>query len=167
MRRSHALCFLALSLWWAPAGADPAITRDSVLALIEAVDAAAVDRDTGGIGRCLSEDFRKAIDIPDDEVRATVQIGNQAYLDMIARGWRTIDDYSYRRSDLVISIAADGLSAASFSTVTERLVVDGREALSRVREYARYRLENGRPLITTIESHTLVGDTTDSLSDAP
>jgi hypothetical protein len=54
----------------------------------------------------------------------------------------------------------DGLSGLSYSTITEHLVQDGEEMISKFREYATYELENGRPVITQVSGHTLLGDTT-------
>ncbi|MGB5305597.1 MAG: hypothetical protein WBO57_05115, partial [Gammaproteobacteria bacterium] len=62
--------------------------------------------------------------------------------------------------DIVIHIMQGGLSGQSYSTVTETMVRDGRKITSRIREYATYELENGRPVILYVTSHTLVGDTT-------
>ena len=54
----------------------------------------------------------------------------------------------------------DGLSGSSYSTVTEHMVLNGEEMISRFREYATYELEDGRPVITQVSGHTLLGDTT-------
>ncbi len=54
----------------------------------------------------------------------------------------------------------DGQSGLSYSTITENLVQNGTKMTSLFREYATYELENGRPVITQISGHTLVGDTT-------
>jgi hypothetical protein len=54
----------------------------------------------------------------------------------------------------------DGLSGVSQSTVTENTIQDGETMTSRFREYATYELEDGRPVITEVSGHTLLGDTT-------
>ena len=54
----------------------------------------------------------------------------------------------------------DGLSGLSHSTVTENMVQDGEKITSKFREYATYELEDGRPVITRVSGHTLLGDTT-------
>ena len=55
---------------------------------------------------------------------------------------------------------SDGLSGMSHSTVTENVVKDGEKMTSKFREYATYELENGKPVITRVSGHTLLGDTT-------
>lgn len=137
------------------------ISVEQIRGVIEATDAAAMRRDTQAIGAHLSEQFAKQIDIPFPEKgwNAAVKLDKQQYLDMIEQGWENMQDYSYRREDTVIHIAADGRSGESNSTITETVVIDGETRVSKVREYAHYALENGRPVITTIGGHTLVGDT--------
>jgi hypothetical protein len=44
--------------------------------------------------------------------------------------------------------------------VTEHMIQDGKQMTSKFREYATYELEDGRPVITQVSGHTLVGDTT-------
>jgi len=53
----------------------------------------------------------------------------------------------------------DGSSGQSYSTITETLSIEGTRMVSKYREHALYALENGRPVITQISGHTLVGDT--------
>jgi hypothetical protein len=78
---------------------------------------------------------------------------------MIAQGWDTVDEYSYERENTVIIIAPDGASGESHSTLIQTIVIKGEKSVSKIREYARYELENGRPMITTIEGHMVNGDT--------
>ena len=63
-------------------------------------------------------------------------------------------------TDTEIHIMQDALSGVSHSTITENTVQDGRKMTSRFREYATYKLENGKPVITHISGHTLLGHTT-------
>jgi hypothetical protein len=139
--------------------AEP-ITDEQIRLVIKETDAAANKRDVQGIGDYLARDFYKYIEMQSDGFAETARIDREQYLALIAKGWNTIDNYSYERLDLVINIAPDGLSGQSNSTVVETLTVDGKEMVSKVREYAYYMLEEGRPVIFNIESHTLVGDTT-------
>lgn len=136
------------------------MTVEQIREVIEATDAAARARDTQGIGRHLSKNFEKQIEVPDGQWLATAKIDKEKYLALIDRGWKSLDKYSYWREDTVIHIAADGLTGESASTITETSVIDGEKSVSKVREYARYAFENGRPVITHIQGHTLVGDTT-------
>lgn len=141
--------------------ADGRITSAQISELIAATDAASENKDTQAIGRYLGTGFYKYIDIAAGDIPASIRIDKQQYLEMIDRGWKTIDNYSYNRADTVIHIDKDGQSAESFSTILETVVTsDGQEMVSKVREYASYELEDDRPVIVRIESHTLVGDTT-------
>ena len=58
-----------------------------------------------------------------------------------------------------------GLSGQSHSTITENTIQDGEKITSKFREYATYTLENGRPVITRVSGHTLLGDTTPQLQE--
>ncbi|MFZ0467716.1 MAG: hypothetical protein WAL92_02205, partial [Thiogranum sp.] len=91
---------------------------------------------------------------------ATVRIDKDQYLGLIERGWDRIGNYAYQRKDVVVNVAPDGLSGESSSTVIETFTVDGKDTVSKVREYAHYELEDGRPVIFTVETQTLVGDST-------
>jgi len=139
--------------------ADEQMTAEQIRQVIAVTDAAAKSRDTETIGKYLSEHFAKDIEVPVKRSVVTVRLNKQQYLDMIESGWQQLESYDYRREDLDITIAADGQSGESRSSITETVVIDGKEMVSRVREYARYELEQGKPLITTIEGITLVGDT--------
>ncbi len=141
--------------------ADGGITSAWVHEIIEVTDTASVNQDAGGIEPYLATDFYRYIDVPTNDIPATVRIDKTQYLEMIDKGWQSIDQYDYQRTNTVVHVAKDGRSAESFSTVVENVVTsDGQEMVSKVREYASYTLEDGRPVIISIESLTLVGDTT-------
>jgi hypothetical protein len=136
------------------------ITAEQVRQVMAATDAAAQDADVQTIGNYLGRAFFKYVDVRANEEPATARINRDQYLQMIQEGWSKVDNYAYQRKDVVINVAPDGSTAESFSTVVETFAVDGNEMVSKVREYARYELENGRPVIVNIDSQTLVGDTT-------
>ena len=105
------------------------------------------------------EHIQKVIQFPHDKWMATVRLDKQEYLELIDEGWPTIEEYEYHRDGTVIHVMPDGLSGRSYSTITETLILDGTRRVSKFREHALYALENGRPVITQISGHTLVGDT--------
>ena len=135
------------------------ITREHIQQVINVTDAAAKNHNTAGIGEYLSATFEKIIEFPYDKWVATVRLDKQEYLDLIDAGWPTIEEYRYQRNNTVIHVMPDGLSGHSYSTITETLSLDGTRRVSKFREHALYALENGRPVITQISGHTLVGDT--------
>ncbi len=145
-----------------PAFAADKMTREQIQQVIDTTDAAAMNRDTQGIGEYLGENFEKKIEVPHGKWMASVKINKDQYLAIIDQGWAFLQEYDYRRESTVINIAPDGLSAESSSTITETSVIDGEKMVSKFREYARYELENGRVVITSVGGHTLVGDTTPS-----
>ena len=159
MTRKMTAAAIALLLPALTAAAQP-MTSAQIEQVIAATDAASMNRDAGTLAGYLSERFEKRIDVPSEEWLASVKIGKQDYLEMINRGWDRVEDYRYQRDDTVIHIAPDGLSGESASTITEVSTVGGKTMTSKVREYARYEFEEGRPVITRIQGHTLVGDTT-------
>ena len=143
-----------------PLQAADRITAEQIQQVIDTTDAAAMNRDTAGIGAYLGDDFEKIIEFPHDKWMAKVRINKEEYLALIDAGWTTIEEYDYQRADTEIHVMPDGLSGLSYSTVTENLVQDGKQMTSKFREYATYELEDGRPVITKVSGHTLVGDTT-------
>jgi len=143
-----------------PALATERITVEQIEEVISVTDAAAKARDTPGIARYLGKHFEKKIDMRHGKWMASIKVRRDQYLAMIDEGWESIDEYNYQRENTVIYIATDGLSGESYSTITETVVSDDEKMTSRFREYARYALENGMPVITHISGHTLVGDTT-------
>lgn len=140
--------------------ADDALTVEHIQGVIDATDAAAMQRDTQAIGRHLSSDFEKKVELPYQGRQASITLNKEEYLELIDQGWEQLQEYSYRREDTVIHIASDGLSGESSSTLTEHMVVNSKPSVSKVREYTHYSLEDGKALITRVESHELVGDTT-------
>ncbi|GEM_PF-7042862 len=139
---------------------DRRITAQQVREVIAATDRAAERRDTDAIGTYLGKAFMKYVDVPGASLPVTARIDREQYLDMIRKGWEELQDYSYQRKDVVVYVAADGASAESNSTIVETVTRDGKKMVSKVREYARYRIEGGRPVIVRLETQTLVGDTT-------
>jgi hypothetical protein len=142
------------------AHADDQITREQIKQVISATDTAAMDHNTAAIGSYLGDSFERIIEIPHKDQMATVRLNKIEYLQMVDEGWARIAHYDYQRDNIEIHIMPDGLGGKSHSTVTENIVVDGVKMTSRFREYATYQLENGRPVITQVSGHTLLGDTT-------
>ena len=159
MNRQLTGCVISILLV-CPLQAADRITAEQIQQVMDTTDAAALDRDTAGIGAYLGESFEKIIEFPHDKWMAKVRLSRQEYLALIDAGWTTIERYDYQRADTEIHVMPDGLSGLSYSTVTEYMVQDGKEMISKFREYATYELEDGRPVITQVSGHTLVGDTT-------
>jgi hypothetical protein len=143
-----------------PAQAAERITHEQIQQVIDATDAAAINRDAAGIGEYLSDSFEKILEFRYKKWMAKVRVHKDQYLELIDEGWANARDYDYQRDATEIHISPDGLSGLSHSTVTENMVLNGEEMTSKFREYATYELENGRPVITRVSGHTLLGDTT-------
>ena len=143
-----------------PAQAADRITSEQIQQVINATDAAAMNRDAGGISEYLSDSFKKILEFRYKKWMAKVTIRKDKYLELIDEGWESSGAYDYQRDGTRIHIMPDGLSGLSYSTITEHLVQDGEEMISKFREYATYELENGRPVITQVSGHNLLGDTT-------
>jgi hypothetical protein len=143
-----------------PAQAADRITSGQIQQVIDATDAAAMNRDTAGIGAYLSDSFEKTIEFPYKKWMAKVKLNKDDYLVLIDEGWSNTGGYDYQRNNTEIHVMPDGLSGLSHSTITENIVLDGEKMTSKFREYATYELENGRPVITRVSGHTLLGDTT-------
>ena len=137
------------------------LTKDQIQQVIRATDSAAVNRDAEAIGPYLGESFEKVIEfIYKEKWLAKVRLDKVEYLELIDVGWANTEDYNYQRNDTMIYILPDGMSGESHSTIIENFVQDGVKITSKFRESAIYELESGRPVITEISGHTLVGDTT-------
>jgi len=135
------------------------MTEGQIQQVIDATDAAARNRDAETIGMYLGETFEKIIEFPHDKWMAKVRLDKAKYLDLIDEGWEDTEEYDYQRANTVIHILPDAVSGQSYSTITETLSLDGTRMVSKFREYALYTLENGKPVITQISGHTLIGDT--------
>lgn len=140
--------------------ADQRMTADMVRQVIEKTDLAATQRDAQSIGVYLGSEFFKYVDLPYDDVPLAVELNKTQYLEQIDQGWAELEAYEYVRQNIVINVARDEQSAESFSTVTETFRTDGQEFVSKVREYASFIFEDGRPVIIRVEGITLTGDTT-------
>ena len=149
---------LTLMLSFQAQAADP-ITREHIQQVIDVTDAATKNRDTAGIGEYLSETFERIIEFTHEKYIAKVRVDKKKYLDLIDEGWPTLEEYDYQRDNTSIHVMPDGSSGQSYSTITETLSMDGTRMVSKFREYALYTLEDGRPVITEISGHTLLGDT--------
>ena len=142
------------------AQATEPITREHIQQIVDMTDAATKNQDTGGIGEHLSETFQRIIEfVHKDKYTAKVRIDKKKYLELIEEGWPTLEEYGYQRENLSIHIMPDGSSGQSYSTITETLSLHGTRMVSKYREHALYALEDGKPVITQISGHTLLGDT--------
>ena len=139
--------------------AEP-ITREHIQQVVDMTDVATMNRDTAGIGEYLSETFLRIIEfIYDEKFIAKVRVDKKKYLEIIDEGWPTLEEYEYQREDTSIQVMSDGSGGQSYSTITETLSIEGTRMVSKYREHALYALENGKPVITQISGHTLLGDT--------
>jgi hypothetical protein len=141
------------------AQAADTITREHIQQVIDVTDAAARNHDTAGIGEYLSASFEKIVEFPYEKWIATVRVDKKKYLELLDEGWPTIEEYAYQRDSTRIHVMPDGLSGHSYSTITETLSLEGTRRVSKFREHAVYTMENGKPVITKISGHRLVGDT--------
>jgi len=142
-----------------PVQAADRITDEQIQQVIDATDVASMNRDAAGIGEHLSDTFVKTLEFRYKKWMAKVKVRKDKYLALIHEGWADSGTYYYQRDDTEIHIMPDGLSGESQSTITENIVQDGEKMTSKFREYATYELENGRPVITRVSGHTLLGDT--------
>lgn len=144
-----------------PTQAADRLTKEQIRQVIRATDSAAMNRDATAIGPYLGESFEKVIAfIYKEKWLAKVRLDKVEYLELIDTGWENTEAYDYQRNDTMIHILPDGLSGESYSTIIENFIQDGEKITSKFRESATYELESGRPVITEISGHTLVGDTT-------
>ncbi len=158
MKKLITATVLTLLLSFQAQAADP-ISRGQILQVIDMTDAATKNRDTAGIEKYLSKDFERIIEFNHKKYIAKVRVDRKKYLTLIDEGWPTLEQYDYQRKDTTIQVMPDGSSGQSYSTITETLSLDGTEMVSIYREHAEYALENGKPVITQISGHTLLGDT--------
>ena len=159
MNRLFTGAALTVLLSFQAQAAEP-ITREHIQQIVDMTDAATKNRDTAGIGAYLSENFQRVIEFNhDDKYLAKVRLDKEKYLELIEDGWPTLEEYDYQREDTSIQIKPDGSSGQSYSTITETLSLRGTRMVSKYREHALYALEDGRPVITQISGHTLLGDT--------
>jgi len=135
------------------------ITREHIQQVIDVTDTATRNHDTAGIGEHLSETFERIIEFTHEKYIAQLHVDKKKYLSLIDEGWPTLEEYNYQRDNTAINIMPDGSGGESYSTITETLSLDGTKMVSKFREYALYTLENGRPVITQISGHSLLGDT--------
>jgi len=159
MTKSLTVTVLLVLLSFTANAADQ-ITREQIKQVISATDTAAMDHNTADIGAYLGDSFERIIEFPHEDQIATVQLNKIEYLQLVDEGWSRIAYYDQQRDNLEIHIMPDGLSGKSHSTITENIMIDGVKMTSRFREYATYELENGKPVITQVSGHTLLGDTT-------
>jgi len=110
MNNTRSIILLSLSLIL-PVQADERITEAMVLQVIDTTDAAAMNRDTAGIGEYLGDEFEKVIEFVYKKWMAKVRLDKQQYLQLIEEGWTDIAAYSYQRDDTEIHVTADGLGA--------------------------------------------------------
>lgn len=137
------------------------ITKKLVEEVINITDKASIEKNADVIAKHLSSEFNKVIEISSGgQLTVTVPLNKNQYIEMITEGWKKIENYSYIRDDVTIEILNEGTAAKSNSTLIEKFAVDGKDVVSKIREYAYYATEDGHIVITKIESITLVGDTT-------
>ena len=76
-----------------PLQAAGRITSEQIQQVIDATDAAAMNRDTAGIGNYLSNSFEKTIEFPYKKWMAKVKLNKDDYLGLIDEGWSNTAEY--------------------------------------------------------------------------
>jgi ketosteroid isomerase-like protein len=135
-----------------PSAAADVLTTERVEALLDAIDQASETRDVDALLMHMADNAEIHLKMPASEGGDT-RMSKKEYAAMTRMTFAMASDYSYRREDTHIDIAADGQSATVTDTTIERVVIMGQTINARAREEATIELIDGKPMIVR-----LVGD---------
>jgi len=129
-------------------GADM-LTTERVEALLDAIDQASEARDVDALLTHMAAKLDVQMKMPASE-GGDMRMSRKEYAAMTRITFAMASDYSYRREDTHIDIAADGQSATVTDTTIERVVIMGQTVNSKAREEATIELIDGKPMIVRL-----------------
>ena len=128
------------------------VTEGTVKKLLSEMDVAITNLDSETLAKTLSDDIQITIHINIQGNEQVMKPSKQDYISMLKQGWAAVENYSYKRSDLVIDIK-DGKAVVS-ANVKETMTVQGQSLSGESKEVATVESVNGKLLFTNIVGHT-------------
>ena len=128
------------------------VTESTVKKLLSEMDVAITNLDSETLAKTLSDDIQITIHINIQGNEQVMKPSKQEYISMLKQGWAAVENYSYKRSDLVIDIK-DGKAVVS-ANVKETMTVQGQSLSGESKEVATVESVNGKLLFTNIVGHT-------------
>ena len=145
LQRGRAFLLLAWLIALPASGAD-GLTIERVNALLDAIDQASQARDVDAILVHMADSLEVHMKMPAD-AGGDMRMSKREYATILRITFAMAEEYSYRREDTHIDIAADGQSATVTDTTIERIVMMGQTIDSIAREEAIIELIDDKPMV--------------------
>ena len=130
------------------------LSKAQIQAVLDSIDKALVKKDAAAVAINYSSNAVITATIVEDGRTTKTKNFRDDYKHTLETSFTSFDDYSLRRKDTTIEIAADGKTAQCSSTLIEKFRFDGkvREAVSK--ESVSFAISGGKVLATKDHSDT-------------
>ena len=137
-----------------PAGiaAPERITEAQIRQMLEAIDAAAMERNAEGIVRHFARDCIIRLDMPGPHGRQVLQVDREEYATNLKESFSTLTKYEYRRLETKIHIGPHGRSARVTGKIYETMAVEDRIIKAVTEHTAILEHRSGELLITSLDT---------------
>ena len=121
------------------------LTEESIRQMLTRMEDAANKQDIQAIAKEFSDDVSIVIDINTKGEPLTRTLSKQQYMTNIEAGWGVVSDYTYKVTDIKITLAGD--SATVNTTAQESMTVQEKNIFSETKDESIVKLIDGKPLI--------------------
>ncbi|MFQ5656074.1 MAG: hypothetical protein ACE5G5_00865 [Candidatus Methylomirabilales bacterium] len=128
------------------------ITEARIQQILEAIDAAATQRNAEGIVTYFAKDCVIRLDMPGPHGRQLHKVDREQYEANLKQSFSTLTEYEYHRGETKIDIAPDGKTARVTGKIFETMTVEDRIIKSLSQHTAIFEVRSGELLITSLHS---------------
>jgi hypothetical protein len=128
------------------------ITQNDVLAIIDEVKRATLDKDVDGVIKYLAPFVIINLSMETPFGMQMTQMSRDQYKEELQKVYSKATHHEYRCENVKISISDDSRSAIVETDVIERIVVEGQDVRTKTHEKTVMEIIDGKLLVTTLDA---------------
>ncbi|MFQ5990295.1 MAG: hypothetical protein ACE5K9_10315 [Candidatus Methylomirabilales bacterium] len=128
------------------------ITEAQIHQILEAIDAAAMERNAEGIVQYFARDCIIRLEMPGPHGRQVLQVNREEYATSLKESFSTLIKYEYLRMETKIHIGPDGKSARVTGKIYETMTVEDRIIKAVTQHTAIFEHRSGELSITSLDT---------------
>ena len=133
-------------------GSASELTESKINTFIDALNITIINLSTEDYAKALSDSASITLHINMEGTKQSIPLSKRDYISMLKQSWRLYKKYTYRRSNLKITLRDN--SATVISDIHENMIVQQENISGHSREELTIELVNNKLLITKIINHT-------------
>jgi hypothetical protein len=132
------------------------ISRTQILNILDSIDRGLTNQDAAAVVASFSSNAVITATVVEDRRTDKTKHDTGSYRRSLEAGFQSFSDYKFARKDVAIQIAADSLTAASSSVLTETFRFDGKIKQAVTKESATFGMIEGKVLLTAMNSEVTI-----------